>query len=112
MTVQELIARFPDIPKGLHQEPLLAQLAEVCGDLFRMAQKPSACSTQHDPRNHYYLKLIGPMSIHGYGLSTREEVLAELQALLDQYTANPTGFAANLLSADTADKEVKGPGCR
>lgn len=112
MTVQELIARFPEVPKDLHHEPVLAILAEACGDVLRVAQKPSACSTQHDPHNHYYLKLIGPMSIYGYGLSSRDEVVAELQALLDRYTANPAGFAASLLSPDVAHKEVKGPGCR
>ena len=111
MTVHELTARFPEIPADLHQEPLLAQLAEAWGDLLRVAQKPSACSTQHDPRNQYYLKLIGPMSIYQYGLTTKEEVLAELHDLLARYHADPSGFATSLLSPETAAREVKGPGC-
>lgn len=111
MTVHELIARFPEIPADLHDEPLLARLAEAWGDLLRVARKPSACSTQHDAGNWYYLKLIGPMSIYGYGLTPRAELLAELHDLLARSHADPAGFAASLLSPETAGKEVKGPGC-
>ena len=111
MTVQELVNRFPEIPKDLHEETLLSRFAEVFDDLLRAARNPSACSTQQDTANHYYLKLIGPMSIHGYGLSTREKVLAELKDLLDRHEADPDGFATSLLPEDTAEREVRGPGC-
>ena len=111
MTVQELVAGFPEIPNDLHNEPVLAQFAETFEDLLRVAHKQSACSTQQDAGNHYYLKLIGPMGIYRYGLSTRQKVLKQIQDLLDQHKADPDGFAASLLPADTAAKEVKGPGC-
>ena len=111
MTVQELIARFPEIPKDLHGEPLLAQFAEAFGDQLRIARNPGACSAQYDAGNHYYLKLVGPMRIYMYRLCTREKVLKQLQELLDQYHADPAGFAASLLPPDTTEKEVKGPGC-
>ena len=97
MTVQELVARFPEIPEDLRGEPLLSRFAGVFDDLLGVARNPSACATQHDTANHSYLKLIGPMSIYGYGLSTREKVLAELQGLLDRHEADPHGFAASLL---------------
>ena len=48
MTVDELIARFPEIPPDLYGEPALAQLAAGCGDLLRVAQKPSNCAVQYD----------------------------------------------------------------
>ncbi len=111
MTVQELVARFPEIPKDLHEEPILSRFAEVFGELLWVARNPGACATQHDAANHYYLKLIGSMSIYGYGLSTRERVLAELQELLDRHETDPGGFAASLLPKDTAEREVRGPGC-
>jgi hypothetical protein len=57
MTVQELVARFPEIP------------------------------------------------------TTREGVLAELQKLLVRHETDPGGFAASLLPEDTAEREVRGPGC-
>lgn len=111
MTVEELVARFPEIPKDLHKEPLLAQYAATLGDLLRIARDPSACSSQYDAANHYYLKLISPMKIYMYGLSTKEKVMKQLQDLLDRYDSDPQGFARSLLPDQTADREVKGPGC-
>jgi len=111
MTIKELVARFPEVPAGLRGEPVLARFAQAFGDLLRVARNPSPCATRHDAANHFYLKLIGPLAIHGYGLSTREEVLAELQELLDRRAADPEGFARSLLPEDTADEEVRGPGC-
>ena len=111
MTILELAARFPQIPHGLHDEPLLARFAEAFQDLLLVAQQPSPCSTQHDAANHYYLKLVGPLAIHGYGLSSREKVLGQIQELLDRQAADPERFVASLLPADTAGAETKGPGC-
>jgi len=108
VTVPELVTRFPEIPEDLHEEPTLSRFAEVFGDLLRAARNPSACATQHDAASHYYLTL---MSIYGYGLATRERVLADLQELLDRHEADPHRFAASLLPKDTADGEVRGPGC-
>ena len=111
MTVEELIQKFPEIPRNLHQEPILNRFADVFGELLQSASKPSPCSTQQDPANHYYLKLIGPLAIHGYGLSTRENVLKQLQELLDRHAADPQGFAASLVPDDSAAQETRGPGC-
>lgn len=112
MDVQELIARYPEIPATLHQEPLLARLAQACGDLLRSARKPSPCSQQHEAANHYYLKLIGPLALVSYGLSSPEKVRVQLQELLDRQQADPQGFAASLLPGDTAPQEVRGPDCK
>ncbi|MFQ5709220.1 MAG: hypothetical protein ACE5HO_17320 [bacterium] len=111
MTVEELTTRFPEIPGDLHNEPLLEQYAETFGELLRLAQDPSACSSQYSAGNHYYLKLIGPIKIYMYGLSTKEKVLRQMRELIDQHAADPDGFAAGLLPEDTASEEVKGPGC-
>ncbi len=85
--------------------------AAAFGKLLRSARNPGACAAQHDAANHYYLKLVGPVAIYNYGLVTCEQVLAELQELLDRHEADPGGFAASLLPKDTAEKEVRGPGC-
>ena len=111
MTVEELVAKFPEIPQNLHEEPLLKRFANAFGELLQVAHTPSPCSTHHDAANHYYLKLIGPLSIHGYGLSSREKVLDQLQELLDRQTANPEGFASSLVPDDTGAQEIRGPGC-
>jgi hypothetical protein len=111
MTVQELVARFPEIPADLHDEPVLARFASTLGGLLSRSRKPSPCSTQHDAGNHYYLKLVGPLSIYGYGLSSREKVLSQLEELIERHDADPEAFASSLLPEDVASSEVRGPGC-
>jgi hypothetical protein len=111
MTVDELLARFPEIPDDLRAEPLLERFAAAFAELLHVARKPSPCSIHHDAENHYYLKLIGPLSIYGYGLSTRERVLAQLREMLERHDADPEGFAASLLPETVAPHEVRGPNC-
>jgi len=111
MTVQELVTIFPEIPQDLQAEPLLAQYAVAFGDQLRVARNPGACSAQYDAANHYYLKLMSPIRLYWYRLSTREKVLKQLQDLLEQYRADPQGFIAGLVPQDAARSEVRGPGC-
>ena len=111
MTVQELAARFPEIPPDLCGEPILAQYAEAFGEQLRVARNPGACSAEYDAANHYYLKLIGPIRLYWYKLSTKEKVLKQLEEFLDKYRADPAGFVANLIPTSTAETEVRGPGC-
>ena len=112
MSVEELVSLFPEIPKDLHREPVLVQFAATFADLLRIARDPSACSSQHDAPNQYYLKLIGPLKIYMYALSTKDKVLSQLQGLLDTHAADPEGFAASLVPDDAPGSEVKGPGCQ
>jgi hypothetical protein len=111
MTVFDLIKRFREIPPDLHGEPVLEQFAAAFDEFLKLANKPSNCSTQYDASNYYYLKLIAPMGVYGYRLCTRADCLQQLQDLIDQYRRDPAAFAAGLLPAATAAKEVKGPGC-
>ena len=100
MTVQELISRFPEIPPDLHAEPLLARFAATFGDLLQVAENPGPCSGEYSSGHHYYLKLVGPIRLYMYGLSSKDKVLTKLQALLDRHEADPSGFAESLLSSD------------
>lgn len=111
MTVQELVARFPEIPGDLHGEPALRDLAAACGELLREARKPSNCARQHDAANHLYLALIGPIAAYGFGLMKRDKLVGKLQDLVERQRRDPEGFAASLLPAVVAPREVKGPGC-
>jgi hypothetical protein len=111
MTVQELVSRFPEIPEDLHGEPLLAEYAEAFADQLLIARNPGACSAQYDATNHYYLKLVGPIRLYWYKLSTREKVLKQLRELIDQHRADPAGFAASLVPGEAGESEVRGPGC-
>ena len=111
MNVQEMVTRFPEIPEDLHEEPLLARLAETFGDPLSIAQPPAPCSTERDAANHYYMKLLNPIVFYGLGLGTREKALQHIQTLLDNHAADAEGFVASLLPADVAAREVRGPGC-
>ncbi|MDA0999132.1 MAG: hypothetical protein O2807_01275 [bacterium] len=107
MTVQELLEKFPEIPEDLHGEPVLARFAGAFAEQLRIAQKPSACSTGYDPGNHFYMKLVNPMAIYRLGLMKREMVLQKLEALLDQFAADPS----KLIPEDVVASEIRGPGC-
>ncbi len=111
MTVNELIARFPEVSVDLADEPTLAEFADTFGDLLSVAYKPGNCSTGHDRGNHFYLALIGPLSYFRYGLATRERVVSDMRALLDRHAADGEGFAPSLLPDDAVAAEVKGPDC-
>jgi len=101
MTSQQLILRFPEIKADLHDEPLLAQFAKTFGGLLQQAENPGACSADYTPGNVYYLKLMGQVRLHMYGLATKEKVLAHMQDLLDRHAADPKGFTEGLLTADS-----------
>jgi hypothetical protein len=111
MTVAELQARFPEIPTDLLDAPILARFAGTFDDLLRRARMPSPCATAHDAANHYYLKLVGPLAIYGYGLARKEQVLDEIGALLDRHDRDPQAFAASLVPSGAAPAEVRGPDC-
>lgn len=101
MTVQELMMRFPEISPDLHDEPWLAEFADAFGDLLQVALNPSNCSAEYEPAHHYYLKLIGPLKLYMYGLSSRDKVAGQVQDLLNNFNDDPTGFASSLLPSDT-----------
>lgn len=101
MTVEELVMRFPEISPDLHDEPWLAEFADAFGDLLQVAQNPSNCTADYEPAHHYYLKLVGPLKLYMYGLSSREKVAGQIQTLLSHYNEDPSGFASSLLPSDT-----------
>lgn len=111
MTVDDLVARFPEIPADLHDEPVLEAFTDAFGPQLAVAEKPSACAVERSAANHYYMKLVNPIAIYAIGLAKREMVLQQLQSLVDRAQADPEGFPASLLPADVAPREVRGPGC-
>ncbi len=101
MTVQELVMRFPEISADLHDEPWLAEFSDAFGGLLRDAQNPTNCTAEYEAGHHYYLKLIGPLKLYMYGLSSREKVKGQVQELLSSYHTDPAGFTTSLLPSDT-----------
>ncbi|RMD95051.1 MAG: hypothetical protein D6813_01080 [Calditrichaeota bacterium] len=111
MTVDELFTRFPVIPTDLYKEPLIAEFARVFDEFLRVAHKPSACSSEYDAGNHFYLKLVGPLEFYRYGLTPKEKILSQVKEFIEQYQRDPDNFIKNLLPPDVSEREIKGPGC-
>lgn len=101
MTAAELVQRFPEIPTDLHTETSLETFAEVFDAYLKTAAKPSACSSDWTAENRAYMKLIGPMDIYRYGLSTRERVLAQLDEMIDAFRTSADAFENEMLTEST-----------
>ena len=98
MTVGELLARFPEVPRDLRDEPILTEYATAFGPLLRVAQKPSPCmGSGGDAQHVFYTRLVNDLAIYGIGLAKRDRTLARLQATLDQYRKQPATFACTLV---------------
>ena len=98
MTVDELLAHFPEVPRDLRDEPILTEYVKAFGPLLRVAQKPSPCiGTGGDAQHVFYTRLVNDLAIYGIGLAKRDRTLARLQATLDQYRKQPATFACTLV---------------
>ena len=98
MSVDELLARFPEVPRDLREEPTLQEYTRVFGPLLRLAEKPTPCMRDGADAQHvFYLKLVNDLAIYGIGLAKRDRTLARLTALLDQHLKQPATFACTLV---------------
>ncbi len=110
MTVDEFLARFPEAPRDLRDEPALARYVDAFGPLLRVAQKPSPCvGTGGDMEHVFYTRLVNDLAIYGMGLARRDRTLARLQATLDQRATQPATFACTLVPHKAPGG--KRPGC-
>src|SRR3989442_7484617 len=85
MTVEEFFARFPEVPRDLRDEPVLAEFVRAFGSQLRVAQKPSPCVAQAgtgDAEHHFYTRLVNDLAMYGIGLARRERTLQRLGTLL------------------------------
>jgi hypothetical protein len=98
MTIDEFLGRFPEVPRGLSDEPVLKEYVEAFGRLLRVAQKPSACMRDGGDAQHvFYTRLVNDLAIYGIGLAKRDRTLARLRATLEQYRKEPATFACTLV---------------
>src|SRR5437879_13092603 len=75
MTVEELFARFPELPRDLRDEPVLAEFVRAFGSQLRVAQKPSPCVAQARAgaaQHHFYTRLGNDLAVYGTALARRE----------------------------------------
>ena len=99
MTVAEFVARFPEVPRDLADDTVLAEYVRVFGPLLRVARKPTACMGKDggDAEHQFYGKLVNDLAIYGIGLARRDRTLARLAATLEQYRCAPATFACTLV---------------
>jgi len=98
MTVDELLARFPEVPRELRDEPVLTEYVTALGPLLRMAHKPSACMRDSKDHPHlFYVRLVNDLAIYGIGLARRDRTLARLRATLEEYRKQPATFGCSLI---------------
>ena len=112
MTVDEFLARFPEVPRDLRAEPILAEYVGAFGPLLRIAQKPSPCMMKDgggDAPHHFYTKLVNDLAIYGVGLARRDRTLTRLQTTLAAYRAHPATFGCTLVPRRAPD--APRPGC-
>jgi hypothetical protein len=111
MTVDELLARFPEVPPDLRDESVLAEYVGAFGPLLRMAQKPTPCMGDGGDAPHvFYTRLINDLAIYGVGLARRDRTLTRLRATLDNYRKQPATYACTLIPRRAPDAPP--PGCR
>ena len=99
-TVEELFARFPEVPRDLRDEPVLAEFVRAFGPQLALAQKPSPCMARAgggDAPHHFYTRLVNDLAIYGIGLARRERTLQRLETLLAEYRTQPATFACTLV---------------
>jgi hypothetical protein len=98
MSVDEFLARFPEVPRDVRDEPTLQEYTRAFGPLLRVAQKPTPCMRDGGDAPHvFYMRLVNDLAIYGIGLAKRDRTLARLSALLEQYRMRPATFACTLV---------------
>ena len=106
MTVDAFLARFPEVPSNLRDEPLIAEFVRAFGPQLAVAQKPSPCVARAgggDAEHHFYTRLVNDLAIYGIGLAKRERTLQRLERLLSDYRAQPATFACSLVPRQAPD---------
>ncbi len=100
LTVDGFLARFPEVPRDLRDEPLVVEFVRAFGAQLAVAQKPSPCVARDgggDAEHFFYTRLVNDLAIYGIGLAKRERTLQRLEKLLVEYRAQPATFACTLV---------------
>ena len=111
MTVDEFLARFPEVPRDLRDEAVLTRYVDAFGHLLRHAVKPSpGVGNNGDAEHRFYTRRVNDLAIYGIGLARRERTLARLQATLDEFATQRATFGCSLVPPKAPDTPPAG--CR
>ena len=100
LTVDAFLARFPEVPRDLRDDPVLLDFVRAFGPQLAVAQKPSPCVARDgggDAEHHFYTRLVNDLAIYGIGLAKRDRTLQRLERLLAEYRVQPATFACTLV---------------
>jgi hypothetical protein len=100
LTLERFFARFPEVPRDLQTEPVLAAFVRAFGPQLAVATKPSPCVARDgggDAEHHFYTRLVNDLAIYGIGLARRERTLQRLERLLADYRTQPATFACTFV---------------
>ena len=100
MTADAFLARFPEVPHDLRDEPVFLEFICAFGPQLEVAQKPSPCVAKADggdAEHHFYTRLVNDLAIYGVGLAKRDRTLQRLERLLVDYRKQPATFACTLV---------------
>ena len=100
MTVGAFLARFPEVPRDLRDEPVLAEFVRAFAPQIAVAEKPSPCVAKAgggDVQHRFYTRLVNDLAIYGIGLARRDRTLQRLERLVAEYRAQPATFACTLV---------------
>ena len=106
MTVERFLARFPEVPRDLQDEPVLVEYVRAFGPQLEVAEKPSPCVARDgggDAAHHFYTRLVNDLAIYGIGLATRARTLQRVERLLGEYRAQRATFACTLVPRKAPD---------
>ena len=106
LTVDAFLAQFPEVPRDLRSEPVVAEFVRVFGPQLKVAEKPSPCVARDgggDAKHFFYTRLVNDLAIYGIGLAKRERTLQRLEKLLGEYRAQPATFACTLVPRKAPD---------
>jgi hypothetical protein len=121
MSVDEFLARFPEVPRDVRDEPTLQEFTRAFGPLLRVAQKPTPCMRDGGDAPHvFYMRLVNDLAIYGIGLAKRDRTLARLSRapscpggrrarLARAAPSRPEGSARSLSSLDRSTKPGRRP---
>jgi hypothetical protein len=106
LTVDAFFARFPEVPRDLQNEPIIAEFVNAFAPQLAVAEKPSPCVARDgggDAPHFFYTRLVNDLAIYGIGLAKRERTLQRIERLLAEYKAQPATFACTLVPRKAPD---------
>jgi len=106
LTLDAFFARFPEVPRDLRDEPILADYVRAFAPQLAVAEKPSPCVARDgggDAPHFFYTRLVNDLAIYGIGLAKRERTLQRLERLLAEYKAQPATFSCTLVPRKAPD---------